>query len=91
MLELLDVVRVKKEYPEFSLTPKNIGTIVDIHNDSCLSISRISNRFSSKNTFLLYFGANTRWYLQFYFVCAKLLVSMVSFFIDKSSDCVFVS
>ena len=33
MLELLDVVRVKKEYPELSLTPKNIGTIVDIHND----------------------------------------------------------
>ena len=32
MLELLDVVRVKKEYPELSLTPKNIGTIVDVHN-----------------------------------------------------------
>ena len=37
----------------------------------------------------LYFGANTIWYLQFHFVCAKLLVSMTSFFIDKSSDCVF--
>ena len=33
MLELLDVVRVKKEYPELSLTPQNRGTIVDIHND----------------------------------------------------------
>ena len=32
MLELLDVVWVKKEYPELSLTPKNIGTIVDVHN-----------------------------------------------------------
>ena len=32
MLELLDVVRVKKEYPELSLTPKNRGTIVDVHN-----------------------------------------------------------
>lgn len=33
MLELLDVVRVKKEYLELSLTPQNRGTIVDIHND----------------------------------------------------------
>ena len=33
MLELLDVVRIKKEYPELSLTPQNRGTIVDIHND----------------------------------------------------------
>ena len=32
MLELFDVVRVKKEYPELSLTPKNRGTIVDVHN-----------------------------------------------------------
>lgn len=32
MFELLDIVRVKKEYPELSLTPKHIGTIVDIHN-----------------------------------------------------------
>ena len=32
MLELLDVVRVKKEYPELSLTPQNRGTIVDVHN-----------------------------------------------------------
>ena len=29
------------------------------------------------------------WYLQFHFVCAKLLVSMRSFFIDKSSNCVW--
>ena len=32
MFELLDIVRVKKEYPELSLTPNNIGTIVDVHN-----------------------------------------------------------
>ena len=32
MFELLDIVRVKKEYPELSLTPKHIGTIVDVHN-----------------------------------------------------------
>ena len=32
MFELLDIVRVKKEYPELSLTPKYIGTIVDVHN-----------------------------------------------------------
>jgi DNA-directed RNA polymerase subunit RPC12/RpoP len=32
MFELLDIVRVKKEYPELSLTSNNIGTVVDIHN-----------------------------------------------------------
>ena len=32
MFELLDIVRVKKEYPELSLTTNNIGTIVDVHN-----------------------------------------------------------
>lgn len=32
MFELHDIVRVKKEYPELSLSPNNIGTIVDIHN-----------------------------------------------------------
>ncbi len=32
MFELFDIVRVKKEYPELSLTPNNIGTIVDVHN-----------------------------------------------------------
>ena len=32
MFELRDIVRVKIEYPELSLTPNNIGTIVDIHN-----------------------------------------------------------
>ena len=47
------------------------------------SISLISNRFSSKNTLRLYFGANTMWYLQFQDVCAKILVSMLSFFIDN--------
>ena len=68
-------------------SPSIISTPFHWHN--CRSISRISKRFSSKNTFLLYFGANTMWYLQFHFVCAKLLVSMRSFFIDKSSDCVW--
>ena len=33
MFELFDIVQVKKEYPELSLTPKNVGTIVDVHND----------------------------------------------------------
>jgi len=32
MFKLLDIVQVKKEYPELSLTPKNIGTIVNVHN-----------------------------------------------------------
>ena len=49
-------------------------------------ISLISNRFSSKNTFRLYLGENT---MQFHFVCAKLSASMFTFFIDKSSKCVF--
>ena len=38
--------------------------------------------------FRLYFGAKTMWYLQFHFVCAKLFVSICSFFIFKSSICV---
>ena len=45
----------------------------------CCSISLISNLFSAKNTFLLYFGAKTMWYLQFHFVCAKLLLALFSF------------
>ncbi len=61
------------------------------HWHSCLNISLISKRFSSKNTFLRYFGANTIWYLQFHLVCAKLLLSMVtSFFIDKSPFMLFI-
>ena len=36
-----------------------------------------------------YVKEGAEWYLQFHFVCAKLLVSMFSFFIDISSDCVF--
>lgn len=32
MFELNDMVKVKKEYPELSLTPKHIGAIVDAHN-----------------------------------------------------------
>ena len=68
-------------------SPSMISTPFHWHN--WRNISRISMRFSSKNTFRLYFGANTIWYLQFHFVCAKLLVSMRSFFIDKSSNCVW--
>ena len=57
------------------------GTLED--SDVILSISLISNRFSSKNTLRLYFGAKTMWYLQFRDVCAKMLLSMLSFFIDN--------
>ena len=69
-------------------SPSIISTPFHWHN--CRNISRISNRFSQKNTFHLYFGANSIWYLQFQLVCAKLLLSMVTFFIDKSSKCVFL-
>ena len=68
-------------------SPSIISTPFHCHN--WRSISRISNRFSAKNTFRLYFGANTIWYLQFQLVCAKLLLSMLTFFIDKSSKYVF--
>ena len=47
-------------------SPSIISTPFHWHN--CRSISRISVRFSPKNTFLLYFGANTMWYLQFHVV-----------------------
>ena len=70
-------------------SPSMIST--PFHWQSWRSISRISNLFSAKNTFRLYFGANTIWYLQFHFVCAKLLLSMVTFFIDKSSKYVLGS
>lgn len=33
MFNLYDVVMVKRDYPNLSLTPKNIGTIVDIQNN----------------------------------------------------------
>ena len=69
-------------------SPSIISTPFHWHN--CRNISRISNRFSQKNTFHLYFGANTIWYLQFQLVCAKLLLSVVTFFIDKSSKYVFL-
>lgn len=58
--------------------PSMIYTPFHWHN--CLDISLISMRFSSKNIFLWYFGVNIKWYLQFHFVCAKLLISMFSFF-----------
>ena len=45
------------------------------HSHNCLSIFPIASRFSLKNTFLRYFGANTIWYLQFHFVCDKLFMS----------------
>ena len=60
------------------------------HWHNCRSISRISSRFSSKNTLRLYFGAKTIWYLQFHDVCAIILLSMGSFFIDKSSNVFFI-
>ena len=62
-------------------SPSIISTPFHWHNFR--NISLISNRFSSKNTFRLYFGAKTMWYLQFHDVCAKILLSMVSFFIDN--------
>ena len=68
-------------------SPSIISTPFHWHN--CLNISLIAWRFSSKNTFRLYFGANTMWYLQFHFVCARLFVFIFSFFKDKSSSCVF--
>ena len=52
--------------PSVSSTP--------FHAHSFRNISLISNLFSAKNTSLRYFGANTMWYLQFHFVCAKLFV-----------------
>lgn len=42
-----------------------------------LSIFPISTRYFCSNIFLLYFGANTIWYLQFHVVCAKLLLSFI--------------
>lgn len=68
-------------------SPSIIST--PFHWQSWRSISRISRLFSAKNTFRLYFGANTIWYLQFQPVCAKLLLFMGAFFIDKSSKYVF--
>ena len=39
-------------------------------------ISPISLRYSPNNAFLRYFGIHTRWYVQLYLECAKLLSSM---------------
>ena len=50
---------------------------------------RYTQFWGLRKNFRLYFGANTIWYLQFQLVCAKLLLSMVTFFIDKSSKYVF--
>ena len=55
-------------------SPSIISTPFHWHN--VRNIYRISKRFSSKNTFRRYFGANTIWYLQFHFVCAKLLLAL---------------
>ena len=68
-------------------SPSMISAPFHWHN--FLSISRISNLFSSKNTFRLYLGANTMWYLQFHFVCAKLFTMLSCYCIMISSDCVF--
>ena len=61
-------------------SPSIISTPFHLHN--VRSISLISCLLSSKNTFLRYFGANTMWYLQFHFVCAKLFPVKISFFIN---------
>lgn len=70
------------------ISPSMIST--PFHSHNFLSISRISAHFSSKNTLRRYLGANTIWYLQFHFVCAKLFVLSVSFDILDSSVCVFL-
>ena len=59
------------------------------HAHSVRSISLISNRLSSKNTFLLYFGANTMWYLQFHLLCAILCTLSFVSDIRLSSDFVY--
>ena len=68
-------------------SPSIISTPFHWHN--VLNISRISILFSSKKTFLRNFGANTIWYLQFHFVCAKLLVALFCSVILMSSWCGF--
>ncbi len=45
--------------------------------------------FLRKTLFVYILGANTIWYLQFNFVYAKLSASIFTFFIDKSSKCIF--
>ena len=62
----MDVIRTDLSFDDLDPLP--------LH--SVLMISRMSSRFSSKKTFLRYLGANTIWYLQFHFVCAKLFVSV---------------
>ena len=51
--------------------------ITFFHSHKLLRIAPTSSLFWWKNTFLLYFGAKTTWYLQFQVVCAKL--RLVSF------------
>lgn len=51
--------------------------VIPFHLHNSLNIFPISNLLLSKNTFLLYFGANTTWYLQFQLVCDKLFTSFI--------------
>ena len=52
--------------------------------DTIVEVFLLLPTVSKKNTFLLYFGAKTIWYLQFHFVCAKIWLSIITFFIDES-------
>lgn len=51
--------------------------VIPFHLHNSLNIFPISNLLLSKNTFLLYFGANTTWYLQFQLVCDKIFTSFI--------------
>ena len=52
-----------------------IFTPFHLHNSR--RIAPISRPFSPNIAFRLYFGANTMWYLQFHFECAKLCMSFI--------------
>ena len=56
------------------ISASTIFTPFLLHN--ILKISAISCLIFPYATFLLYFGAKTIWYLQFHFVCDKLLLSI---------------
>ena len=54
------------------------------------SISPISFLNFPYITFLRYFGANTIWYWHLYFECAKLFISLLSFFHAIKPPCILV-
>ena len=73
---------MRKEAPDKGRLDELVELMVDtvftfFHSHNCRRIFPISLRFSPKNTLRRYFGANTMWYLQFHFVCAKLFVSFI--------------